>query len=186
MRHVFEREPALTARFLSATDTQIQKVADAVRQRFAWHDPADPRARLVAEAAVGVIRVSAGTYFADDFDEASGPRFDEAPRHQPPSHDGSHHHPRPGRHLMSASAPSTTRRGRQQADGPLLLTQRRIWIIFSALIAGMLLSSLDQTIVSTAMPTIVGEARRRRTPGVDHDRVPARVDDRDADLRQVR
>jgi EmrB/QacA subfamily drug resistance transporter len=58
---------------------------------------------------------------------------------------------------MSASAPSTTRRGRQQSDGPLLLTQRRIWIIFSALIAGMLLSSLDQTIVSTAMPTIVGE-----------------------------
>ena len=40
---------------------------------------------------------------------------------------------------------------------PFLLTQRRIWIIFSALIAGMLLSSLDQTIVSTAMPTIVGE-----------------------------
>ncbi|PZF65518.1 MFS transporter [Curtobacterium sp. MCPF17_047] len=58
---------------------------------------------------------------------------------------------------MSASAPSTTRRGRQQSDGPLLLTQRRIWIIFAALIAGMLLSSLDQTIVSTAMPTIVGE-----------------------------
>ena len=43
------------------------------------------------------------------------------------------------------------------AAQPLLLTQRRIWIIFSALIAGMLLSSLDQTIVSTAMPTIVGE-----------------------------
>ena len=42
-------------------------------------------------------------------------------------------------------------------SGPLVLTQRRIWIIFSALIAGMLLSSLDQTIVSTAMPTIVGE-----------------------------
>src|SRR6478609_5833521 len=43
------------------------------------------------------------------------------------------------------------------ADAPFLLTKRRIWIIFSALIAGMLLSSLDQTIVSTAMPTIVGE-----------------------------
>lgn len=39
----------------------------------------------------------------------------------------------------------------------MLLTQRRIWVIFSALIAGMLLSSLDQTIVSTAMPTIVGD-----------------------------
>ena len=35
-------------------------------------------------------------------------------------------------------------------EGPLLLTKRRIWIIFGALIAGMLLSSLDQTIVSTA------------------------------------
>ena len=49
------------------------------------------------------------------------------------------------------------------ADAPMLLTQRRIWIIFAALIAGMLLSSLDQTIVSTAMPTIVGELG-----GVDH------------------
>lgn len=38
-----------------------------------------------------------------------------------------------------------------------LLTKRRIWLIFSALMAGMLLSSLDQTIVSTAMPTIVGQ-----------------------------
>ena len=50
-----------------------------------------------------------------------------------------------------------------QGSQPLLLTQRRIWIIFSALIAGMLLSSLDQTIVSTAMPTIVGELG-----GVEH------------------
>ncbi|MET0161906.1 MAG: MDR family MFS transporter [Microbacteriaceae bacterium] len=49
------------------------------------------------------------------------------------------------------------------ASGPLLLTKRRIWIIFSALIAGMLLSSLDQTIVSTAMPTIVGQLG-----GVEH------------------
>ncbi|WP_181420492.1 TetR/AcrR family transcriptional regulator [Curtobacterium sp. MCBD17_023] len=77
VRHVFEREPALTARFLSATDTQIAKVADAVRERFDWTEPDDPRARLVAEAAVGVVRVSAATYFDDDFDEATGPRFDE-------------------------------------------------------------------------------------------------------------
>lgn len=48
-------------------------------------------------------------------------------------------------------------------DAPLLLTKRRIWIIFAALIAGMLLSSLDQTIVSTAMPTIVGQLG-----GVEH------------------
>ena len=55
---------------------------------------------------------------------------------------------------MSATAPT---------DAPFLLTKRRIWLIFSALIAGMLLSSLDQTIVSTAMPTLVGELG-----GVEH------------------
>ncbi|RLK49486.1 MDR family MFS transporter [Microbacterium telephonicum] len=48
-------------------------------------------------------------------------------------------------------------------DAPMLLTRRRVWLIFSALIAGMLLSSLDQTIVSTAMPTLVGELG-----GVEH------------------
>ncbi|MGK5114083.1 MULTISPECIES: MDR family MFS transporter [unclassified Geodermatophilus] len=40
---------------------------------------------------------------------------------------------------------------------PIVLTRRRINLIFSALIAGMLVSSLDQTIISTAMPTIVGD-----------------------------
>ncbi len=55
---------------------------------------------------------------------------------------------------MTTATLPTARPG---GDAPFLLTQRRIWIIFSALIAGMLLSSLDQTIVSTAMPTIVGE-----------------------------
>ena len=43
------------------------------------------------------------------------------------------------------------------SSSPIVLTQRRIWLIFSALLAGMFLSSLDQTIVSTAMPTIVGD-----------------------------
>ena len=40
---------------------------------------------------------------------------------------------------------------------PLVLTRRRINLIFGALLAGMLMASLDQTIVSTAMPTIVGD-----------------------------
>ncbi|NQD39530.1 MDR family MFS transporter [Glutamicibacter halophytocola] len=58
---------------------------------------------------------------------------------------------------------ATTGSRKTPGDAPLVLTQRRIWIIFSALIAGMLLSSLDQTIVSTAMPTIVG-----KLGGVEH------------------
>jgi EmrB/QacA subfamily drug resistance transporter len=40
---------------------------------------------------------------------------------------------------------------------PIVLTRRRVNLIFSALLAGMLMAALDQTIVSTAMPTIVGE-----------------------------
>ena len=40
---------------------------------------------------------------------------------------------------------------------PIVLTPRRINLIFSALLAGMLMAALDQTIVSTAMPTIVGD-----------------------------
>jgi EmrB/QacA subfamily drug resistance transporter len=43
------------------------------------------------------------------------------------------------------------------AAPPIVLTRRRINIIFSALLAGMLMAALDQTIVSTAMPTIVGD-----------------------------
>ena len=52
-----------------------------------------------------------------------------------------------------------------QADGkaPIVLTQRTIWVIFGALMASMFLSSLDQSIVGTAMPTIVGELN-----GVEH------------------
>lgn len=37
------------------------------------------------------------------------------------------------------------------------LTHRQIQVIFSGLMLGMLLAALDQTIVSTALPTIVGE-----------------------------
>ncbi|MGY2002555.1 MDR family MFS transporter [Blastococcus sp. SYSU DS1024] len=40
---------------------------------------------------------------------------------------------------------------------PIVLTRRRINTIFAALLAGMLMAALDQTIVSTAMPTVVGE-----------------------------
>lgn len=63
----------------------------------------------------------------------------------------------------TSKASKSSKRGAPSSDAPLLLTQRRIWIIFSALIAGMMLSSLDQTIVSTAMPTIVGQLG-----GVEH------------------
>ena len=39
------------------------------------------------------------------------------------------------------------------------LGRRRILLIIGALMLGMLLAALDQTIVSTALPTIVGDLR---------------------------
>ncbi len=49
---------------------------------------------------------------------------------------------------MSTAAP---------ADRPPAVTGRRLALILVALLSGMLLAALDQTIVSTALPTIVGD-----------------------------
>ena len=48
-------------------------------------------------------------------------------------------------------------------DDPITLTPRTVWIIFGALMAGMFLASLDQSILGPALPTIVGELN-----GVQH------------------
>ena len=37
------------------------------------------------------------------------------------------------------------------------LSHRQILVVFSGLMTGMLLAALDQTVVATALPTIVGE-----------------------------
>jgi EmrB/QacA subfamily drug resistance transporter len=42
-------------------------------------------------------------------------------------------------------------------DGGAVLSHRQVLIIFSGLMLGMLLAALDQTIVATALPTIVGD-----------------------------
>jgi EmrB/QacA subfamily drug resistance transporter len=42
-------------------------------------------------------------------------------------------------------------------DGPVQLSHREVLIVFSGLMLGMLLAALDQMIVSTALPTIVGD-----------------------------
>ncbi|WP_260981295.1 TetR/AcrR family transcriptional regulator [Curtobacterium pusillum] len=76
VRQVFEREPALVARFLSATDVQLAKVTAAVATRFGWTDPTDRRARIVTEATAALLKVTAETYFDDAYDEAAGPTFD--------------------------------------------------------------------------------------------------------------
>ena len=42
-------------------------------------------------------------------------------------------------------------------EPPAALHGRRLWLVFGALVLGMLLAALDQTIVATALPTIVGD-----------------------------
>src|SRR3954470_22674690 len=39
----------------------------------------------------------------------------------------------------------------------LTLSRRQLWLVFAGLMAGMFLAALDQTIVATALPVIVGE-----------------------------
>jgi len=69
----------------------------------------------------------------------------------------------PAAPAASTSAPLTAPTT-GSSDAPLVvLTQRTVWLIFGALMASMFLSSLDQSIVGTAMPTIVGELN-----GVEH------------------
>src|SRR5271167_3846261 len=43
------------------------------------------------------------------------------------------------------------------AAGPTAMAQRRVLVIIGALLLGMLLAALDQTIVATALPTIAGD-----------------------------
>src|ERR1700716_1643237 len=55
---------------------------------------------------------------------------------------------------------STPSAAASQASGEPGLTHRQILVIMSGLMMGMFLASLDQTIVSTALPTIVGDFHR--------------------------
>src|SRR6202043_3216158 len=44
-----------------------------------------------------------------------------------------------------------------QSGLPKTADQRRVWVIFSGLMLALLIASLDQTVVATALPTIVGD-----------------------------
>lgn len=65
--------------------------------------------------------------------------------------------------MPSSATPERDASTREDGAPVVVLTQRTIWLIFAALMTGMFLSSLDQSIVGTAMPTIVGELQ-----GVEH------------------
>src|SRR6195952_1774576 len=62
---------------------------------------------------------------------------------------------------MASASPPTTATSAPAADAPL--AGRALVTVFGALMLGMFLAALDQTIVSTALPTIVGDLG-----GLDH------------------
>lgn len=51
----------------------------------------------------------------------------------------------------------TTPGAAQAAEAPAVLSRRQINVVFGTILLGILVSALDQTIVSTALPTIVGD-----------------------------
>ncbi len=55
------------------------------------------------------------------------------------------------------SSSNDSRAGLAPGAGGVPLTHKQILVVFSALMLGMLLAALDQTIVATALPTIVGD-----------------------------
>jgi MFS family permease len=66
------------------------------------------------------------------------------------------------------------------------LPTKRVWTIFSGLMLGMLLAALDQTIVSTALPTIVRElGGAQHISWVSHG-VPVGIDGDYSDVGQGR
>ena len=87
------------------------------------------------------------------------------------SHSGS------GRLMAAVSAP---------APASVHVAPSRLRVIFAGLMLVMLLAALDQTIVATALPTIVGDLGGLEPPLVGDERLPARADRGHADLRQAR
>jgi len=67
----------------------------------------------------------------------------------------------------AAGAASSTLQPERGGGG---MTHRQILVVFSGLMLGMLLAALDQSIVSTALPTIVGDFHSRQPPDLGRDR----------------
>src|SRR3954469_25897229 len=82
------------------------------------------------------------------------PRREDAPRHAPNEH---------GEVTDSTASATTSSVTTSDATPQAPGAQRRILLVFAGLLVAMLLASLDQTIFSTALPTIVGELH-----GVNH------------------
>src|SRR5581483_6194581 len=75
-----------------------------------------------------------------------------------PRPDGARGRARRQRIRSRGEPPMTQEQPMSPAAGPAFtLSKKQLWLVFAGLMSGMLLAALDQTIVATALPTIVGE-----------------------------
>ena len=136
-------------------------LTEALAERLSTDPARDPYPGLLASVASAVIRAttvfwasSGGSVPLDQLTDRRSRRWPAAARELliAPGHRGLGA-PK-GRGMTSpttnALAPGSAMTG---------LSQRRIFLIIGALMLGMLLAALDQTIVSTALPTIVGDLK---------------------------
>ena len=83
-------------------------------------------------------------------------------------------------------APHRDRQSQRSGDAVEGTGSRHLYVVFAGLVLVMLLAALDSTIVSTALPTIVGELGGFDQHFLGRDRLPAGSDDRDAAVREAR
>src|SRR5258708_6452140 len=115
----------------------------ALRERVVHQAPGEP-----ALDGLRMVMASEAQTMADELRELGGDPADWQRRMK---------HARADPHLRAARAPPATDiAGHGALPG---LSRRRILLIIGALMLGMLLAALDQTIVSTALPTIVGDLK---------------------------
>ena len=164
-------DPQLRAARAAQMAMVERAIAEGLAERLGTDPERDPYPSLLAATAAGVFRASISFWAGSGgtvplehlIDQAFRALADGLPeRCELRNITGKRE-----QHLMASATPLRRRAGGPTppaaditGNGALPgLERRRILLIIGALMLGMLLAALDQTIVSTALPTIVGDLR---------------------------
>ena len=137
-------------------------IAEGLAARIGADQETDPYPSVVAAAAVGVMRACIAFWAGSGGDRlprpAHRPGIPGARRRAARTQRAAQPDFWEGRKLMATATPAPAQPGSDDGAMPGL-GRRRILLIIGALMCGMFLAALDQTIVSTALPTIVGDLK---------------------------
>ena len=161
-------DPHLRAAHAAQMAMLERAIAEGLAERLGTDPERDPYPGLLAATAAGVLRASIdvlGRFRRRGAARpAHRPRVPGARRRAARTLRPTSSHGHEGQPLMASATPAPaaarSRWTRTCGNGALPgLSRRRILLIIGALMLGMLLAALDQTIVSTALPTIVGDLK---------------------------